>query len=250
MSIFRVERLPNGVAHVMMDDPARKVNVIDEAAIADLELALGTLEGDTGLRGVVVLSGKPGSFVAGADVHAIASLTDRDAVHALVRRAHSAFGRLSALPCPTVAAIDGICLGGGTELALACGSRIASEEERTQIGLPETLLGIIPGFGGTTRLPRLIGLSAALDLILTGRALDARRAERMGLIARAVPAAWLIEYAHRRLGELERKPPRRRRDRFRPRGFGSRLMDGTSPGRGLVLNRARSLTRARTAGNY
>ena len=103
---------------------------------------------------------------------------------------------------PTVAAIDGVCLGGGTEIALACDSRVASEEPRTQIGLPEVLLGILPGFGGTTRLPRLVGVSAALDLILTGRALDARRAEKMGLVARAVPAAWLIEHAEARLGQL------------------------------------------------
>src|SRR2546427_5668805 len=225
MPVFRVERQPNGVAHLVMDDPARKVNVLGEAAIADLERALGVLESDTELRGVVLLSGKPGSFVAGADVNAIGALTDREAVHGLVRRAHAAFGRLAGLHCPTVAAIDGICLGGGTELALACDSRIAAEEERTQIGLPEVLLGIIPGFGGTTRPPRLVGLTVALDLILTGRAVDARRAERMGLIARAVPAAWLLEHAHRRLAELERKPRRRRRDRFRPRGLASRLMD-------------------------
>ncbi|HEY2955516.1 MAG TPA: 3-hydroxyacyl-CoA dehydrogenase NAD-binding domain-containing protein [Candidatus Eisenbacteria bacterium] len=250
MPVFRVERQPNGVAHVVMDDPARKVNVIDEAAIADLDLALATLEGDTGLRGVVLRSGKPGSFIAGADVHAIAALTDRAAVHALVRRAHSTFGRLAALSCPTVAAIDGVCLGGGTELALACTSRVASEEERTQIGLPETQLGIIPGFGGTTRLPRLVGLSAALDLILTGRTLDARRAERMGLIARAVPAAWLIEHAHRRIAELEKKPPKRRGDRYRTRRFAAWLMDGTSVGRRLVFNGARALTRKRTAGHY
>src|SRR6185369_15150172 len=104
---------------------------------------------------VVLRSGKPGSFIAGADVQAIGGLTDRDRVHAVVRRAHAAFGRLAALKAPTVAAIDGVCLGGGTEIALACDSRIASEEPRTQIGLPEVLLGIFPGFGGTQRLPRL-----------------------------------------------------------------------------------------------
>ncbi len=250
MPIFRVERQPNGVAHLVMDDPARKVNVIDEAAIADLERALAVLEGDRELRGVVLKSGKPGSFVAGADVNAIASITEREAVHVLVRRVHGVLGRLSALDCPTVAAIDGTCLGGGTELALACDSRIASEEEHTQIGLPETLLGIIPGFGGTTRLPRLTGLSAALDLILTGRTVDARRAERMGLVARAVPGAWLIEHAHRRIAELERKSQKHRRDRFRPRGLASWFMDSSSAGRGMVFGRARSMTRARTGGHY
>src|SRR5206468_1369508 len=141
----------------------------------------------------IVISGKPGSFIAGAYVDAIGSLTSAEQVHGLVRRGQAAYARLAALPCPTVAAIDGVCLGGGTELALACDSRIASEEPRTQIGFPEVMLGILPAWGGTTRLPRLVGLPAALDLILSSRTLDGRRAEKLGLIARAVPAAWLIE---------------------------------------------------------
>jgi 3-hydroxyacyl-CoA dehydrogenase / enoyl-CoA hydratase / 3-hydroxybutyryl-CoA epimerase len=250
MAIFQIERGEKGIAHLVMDDPGRRLNVIDEAALNDLDAALATLEQAGELRGVIVRSGKPGSFIVGADVKRIAAITDSIEVHALVRRAHAAFGRLAALKVPTVAAIDGVCLGGGTELALACDSRIASEEPRTQIGLPEVLLGILPGFGGTTRLPRLVGLSAALDLILTGRSLDARRAAKIGLVAQAVPAAWLIDYAERRIAELSKRPAGRRRDRFHPRGLGQRLLDGTSFGRGIVLNRARALTRARTAGQY
>jgi len=250
MAVFRVDTRSRGIAHLVMDHPARKVNVLDTDAIADLEAALGALEGTAGLRGVVLASGKKGSFIAGADVSAIGSLTDREQVLALIRRAHGAFNRLAALPCPTVAAIDGVCLGGGTELALACDSRVASEEPRTQIGLPEVLLGIFPGFGGSQRLPRLVGLAAALDLILTGRALDARRAERMGLIARAVPAAWLIERAEERLEILAARPPQRRRDVYRPRGFGAWFVDRTPFGQAIALGRARSMTRARTGGHY
>jgi len=250
MPIFRVEWTDRGIAHLVMDDPERKVNVIDVAAIEQLEAAMTELEGRADLAGVVLRSGKRGSFIAGADVNMIAAITDRERVLAIVRRAHAAFGRLAALACPTVAAIDGVCLGGGTELALACDSRIASEEPHTQIGLPEVMLGIFPAFGGTTRLPRLVGLSAALDLILTSRALDGRRAERMGLVARAVPAAWLIEHAHRRIEQLRALPRERRRDSFRPRGLMPFLLDGNPFGRALVLNRARSMTQARTAGNY
>ena len=250
MAAFRIERGEKGIAHLVMDDPARKVNVIDEAALADLEGAVAALERAGDLRGVIVRSGKKGSFIAGADVDAIGAITDREVALAVVERAHRAFGRLAALAVPTVAAIDGTCLGGGAELALACDSRVASDEPKTQIGFPEVLLGILPGFGGTTRLPRLIGLSAALDMILTGRTLDARRAARIGLIAQVVPAAWLVEYAERRIAEISKRPANRRRDRFRPRGLVQRFLDGTSIGRSIVLNRAKSMTRARTGGYY
>ena len=250
MPVFHLDRKDRGIVHLVMDHPARRVNVLDVEALDDLGRTLEDLSSMADLQGVVLRSGKPGSFIAGADVQAIGSITDRDEVLQLVRRAHAAFGKLASLPCPTVAAIDGVCLGGGTELALACDSRIASEEPRTQIGLPEVLLGIFPGFGGSQRLPRLIGLPAALDLILTGRAVDARRAEKMGLVARAVPAAWLIEHAHRRLEALARRPKGRRRDAYRPRGFGAWFLGSTPFGRTLVLSRARGMTRARTGGNY
>src|SRR5262245_27312621 len=239
MSVFRVEPQAGGVVHLVMDHSERKVNVLDECALGDLERALDELAARDDTRGVVLRSGKPGSFIAGADVEAIGSITDREVALALIRRAHASFGRLAALPVPTVAAIDGICVGGGTELALACDTRIASEEPHTQIGLPEILLGIIPGFGGTTRLPRLIGLRAALDLILTGRALGARRAEKNGWIARAVPQAWLVESAERRLHEIAKRPAKNRRDRYRPRGFMDGFLDQSAVGRGIVFNTAR-----------
>ena len=250
MAVFRVEMQEGGIAHLVMDHPARKVNVLDAEALAGLDQAMGELERAEMLKGVVVLSAKKGSFIAGADISAIGSLTDREQVLSLIRRAHAAYQRLGALPCPTVAAIDGICLGGGTELALACDSRVASDEPRTQIGLPEVLLGIFPGFGGSQRLPRLVGLAAALDLILSGRALDARRAEKMGLIARAVPAAWLIERAHERLAALAARPAARRRDAYRPRGLGAWFVDRTPFGQAMALGKARSMTRARTGGHY
>ena len=242
-----------------MDDPARRSTCIDEPALADLERRSPSSRRAPGLRGVIVRSGKRGSFVAGADV-------ERD------RRDHGpragaapwsgartrpsrAWPRCPARRWPRSTAS---AWAAGSELALACDSRVAAEEPHTQIGLPEVLLGIIPGFGGTTRLPRLVGLSTALDLILTGRTLDARRAERAGLVARAVPGAWLIEHAHRRLAELAargragrgasaQRPPG---DRWRPRSLRSWFMDGTPFGRGLTFARARALTQARTGGHY
>lgn len=250
MSAFRVEPGAGGIVHLVMDHPHRKLNVLDGEALTGLEGALGELEGRPGLRGVVLRSAKPGSFIAGADVDAIGALTDREQVRVLIRRAHAAFGRLAALPVPTVAAIDGVCLGGGTELALACDSRIASEEPRTSIGLPEVMLGIFPGFGGSQRLPRLVGLAAALDLILTGRSLDARRAERVGLIAKAVPAAWLIERAHERIEQLAKRPAGRRRDAYRPKGLAAWFIDRTPMGRAMAIGQARTMTRKRVGTHY
>jgi 3-hydroxyacyl-CoA dehydrogenase / enoyl-CoA hydratase / 3-hydroxybutyryl-CoA epimerase len=250
MEVFRIEPGPEGIAHLVMDDPARRLNVIDEAALDSLEQALASIETDTAIRGVVVRSGKSGSFIAGADVAAIAAITDPEAARTVVRRAHAVFARLAALRVPTVAAIDGVCLGGGTELALACDSRVASEDPRTQIGLPEVMLGILPGFGGTTRLPRLIGLPGALDLLLSGRTLDGRRAERMGLVARATPSAWLLAAAERRVRDLMRLPDGGRRDAYAPRDAAAWFLDRTPFGRALAFQQARASVKARTAGNY
>jgi 3-hydroxyacyl-CoA dehydrogenase/enoyl-CoA hydratase/3-hydroxybutyryl-CoA epimerase len=250
MSVFRLEPQAGGIVHLVMDHPERRVNVLDEQALADLESVLGSLTGRPDLAGVVVVSGKPGSFIAGADIEAIGSITDREQALALIRRAHAAFGRLASLPVPTVAAIDGVCLGGGAELTLACDSRIASEEPRTQIGFPEVLLGIVPGFGGCVRLPRLIGLPVALDLILTGRALDARRAEKAGLIARSVPAAWLIDRAHERVRVLAGRSGRARRDAYRPRGAAAWLLSRSAIGRGIALQQARRQTLGRVGAHY
>ncbi len=238
MSVFRVEYPKQGLAHLVMDDPERKVNVLDEPAIAALESALGELESNAALTGVILRSGKAGSYVAGADVRVIGSITDPEQVRVLVRRAHAAFSRLANLRVPTVAAIDGVCLGGGLEISLACDSRVAAEEPRTQIGLPEVLLGIFPAFGGSTRLPRLVGLPAALDLILTGRTLDAKRAEKMGLIAKAAPAAWLLAAAEKRLAELAKRPAGSRRDRFRPKGAVPSLLASARDGRSCSSRRA------------
>ena len=249
MSVFRVEYRPNGIAHLVMEDSTRKLNVLTIAAFNDLDAALAELEGHADLRGVVLRSGKDGSFIAGMDIEAIASVIEAAEAAKLVTRAHEIFSRLAALNVPTVAAIDGVCLGGGLEIALACDSRVAAEES-AQIGLPETLLGIFPAFGGTTRLPRLIGLSAACDLILTGRTLDAKRAEKMGLVAKSAPAAWLLEAAEQRLARLAERPAAARRDRYRPKGFGPWLVDTAPFGRALVFRQARAGVMAKTGGHY
>lgn len=170
-----------GLAWLVLDDPGKKVNTLSSRLFEWFEEQLDRLERERP-AGLIVTSGKPDGFVAGADLEELLTVTDKEGVIALLQRGHEAMQRLAGLPFPTVAAIHGACLGGGLELALACRFRVATEHRKTKLGLPEVQLGLIPGLGGTQRLPRLIGVPAALDLILTGKQIDARRAKKLGLV--------------------------------------------------------------------
>jgi 3-hydroxyacyl-CoA dehydrogenase/1,4-dihydroxy-2-naphthoyl-CoA synthase len=253
MSLLRLERAAHGIVHLVMDDPAHAANVLDAAALAELDAALAELAARSDVAGVLVRGGRPGTFATGAEVEALGPVADRGAAVRAIERAQATLARLADLSCPTVAAMDGPCLGVGTELALACESRLAADEPRTRIGLPDVVLGFCPALGATTRLVRLVGLRRALELLLEGRLVGAREAERIGLVARAVPAATLLEQAERRLAEAVARRARGSRpagDRWRPRSIGEWLADGTAAGRSLTLGRAAAHTRARTRGEY
>ena len=239
----------HGLGWLVLDDPERRVNVLTEAVmrrLAELVQDAHGLAATGRLRALVVWSGKPDSFVAGADVDAIAEIDDSTSGEAAARLGQAVFMDLEQLEAPTVAAIHGVCLGGGTELALACRYRVASDSPKTRIGLPEVQLGIIPAWGGTARLPRLVGLRAALPLLLTGEPASVFRARRIGLVDEILPAPGFRE----RVRELTRalldgSAPRRRK-----RPLGARLADDTAPGRWLVLAAARRSVRSRTGGHY
>ncbi|MEZ5964361.1 MAG: 3-hydroxyacyl-CoA dehydrogenase NAD-binding domain-containing protein [Planctomycetota bacterium] len=221
-----------GVATLRLGAPTEDIVTLTEARIAALEGALADLETATNLRGLLVTGARPGMFAAGADIHAIADITDPQVGEAAAKRGRAAFDRLAALRVPVVAAIEGPCLGGGLELALACDMRVASDASSTRVGLPEVKLGIVPGFGGTQRLPRLIGLPKALDLILRGKLLDAEQALRSGVVDRVAPSERLLEVARRELDALVaagRKRPRRK-----PWSAMTKLLSSTVPGRALV----------------
>jgi 3-hydroxyacyl-CoA dehydrogenase/enoyl-CoA hydratase/3-hydroxybutyryl-CoA epimerase len=158
-------------------------------------------------RGLVIRSGKANGFIAGADVDEFGELKSVDDATALVRRGWDIFQELAATPYPTLALVRGFCLGGGMELALACRYRVAVDEPATRLGLPEVMLGIVPGWGGIKRLPRLTGAPAALDLLLTGRTVDARRARKLGIADECVPPRIMENTAR---GVLLSKPPPRR----------------------------------------
>ena len=233
-----------GVACLVLDDPAKKVNTLSTRAMEWLE---GTLDEIESARpaGLVVVSGKPDGFVAGADIEELRGAADRDQVLALLARGHELMERLAALPFPTVAAIHGACLGGGLELALACRRRVATDHPKTRLGLPEVQLGLIPGLGGTQRLPRVVGVAAALDLILTGRPIDARKARRIGLVDTVCHPAVLRAAAIGLVRGVDGRRP--------ARPLASRagdLLARTPLGGKLVWERARARVLRETGGHY
>lgn len=205
-TVFKLEELPGPIALVTFDVPGQKVNTLGRAVQAELSQLVDQLEKRTDLRGLLLRSGKPGQFIAGADLNELGSLIDvskEDAAEAL-HAGHRLFDRVSDLPFPTISLIDGPCVGGGTELSLALDERLAADNAKTRIGLPEVTIGLIPGWGGTQRLPRLIGLSAAMEMIFSGEPLPARKAASLGLVFDAVPSDKLIDEGCRLIETLRK----------------------------------------------
>src|SRR5690606_19859509 len=191
---WQLEGRADGVVVVTIDREGQAVNALSQDMLIELGELLERLAIDPP-KGVVFRSGKASGFVAGADVKEFQQFDAEGSVGDALFRGQQVFSRLAALPCPTVAAIHGFCMGGGTELALACRYRVASDDASTRIGLPEVKLGIYPGWGGSVRLPRLVGAPAAFDMMLTGRALSARAARATGLVDKVVDEAMLVDAA-------------------------------------------------------
>jgi enoyl-CoA hydratase len=181
-----------------------KLNALNRATLSELQAALQTLADDRVLRVLIVTGAGPKAFVAGADIAEFEGLTPDDATR-YARLGQAVLDRLELLPVPSIAAINGYALGGGCELALACTFRLMADTAR--IGLPETSLGLIPGFGGTQRLARAVGRQQALELILTGRQIAADEAVRLGLALRAVPSAELLDDAKAFAAQLATRAP-------------------------------------------
>lgn len=195
-SSVRVESRSDGVAVLTVDQPGGRVNMLTGDFLTEFDAAVAALAGRTDLVGLVVASGKPGMFVAGADLSSFLRAAPGDpAVREWIELGLRAFDRLESLPFPTCAAIDGPALGGGLELALACDYRVCGTNPRVQLGLPETKLGLIPGLGGTQRLPRVVGLATASEMIATGIPLDSRGAGTAGLADDTTESPGLIDLA-------------------------------------------------------
>ena len=237
----------DGIAVVTFDLPGEPVNKLSDAVKVEFEALLIRIRDDDAIRAAVLISGKPDSFIAGADIEQFTALTTESAAERLSFEGQEMVNRVEALAKPVVAAIHGACLGGGLELALACHYRVATDHPKTQLGLPEVQLGLLPAAGGCQRLPRLIGARAALDMILTGRSERGARALRLGLVDELVPPSILRAAAVAAADRVGRQGPPRRSP---VGGLQAYFLDRTAAGRRLVYRAAEKRVRARTGGHY
>ena len=252
--------IEDDIALVTIDVKGDSQNTLKEAFAPQLHELLADIKNQTGIKAVVVCSGKPDSFIAGADISMLKNAKTEADVEKIVELGHSAFDALENSSLPIVAAIHGPCLGGGLEFALACHARVASVDSQTVFGLPEVQLGLLPAGGGTQRLPRQIGIAQALDLMLTGKKVKAKKALKLGLIDEVVPATILVNAAKKKALELASKGD------FSPRlhresghwydaltsfsGIQKLALEDNSYGRSILFDQARKKTKAKTLGNY
>lgn len=241
---FTLELRDDQVAVIHINVPGESMNTLKASFASEVTHVLQEIEQQRDLQGVVIISDKPGSFVAGADIGMIDACDNAADAESLARQGQAMFDRIEGLKIPVVAAIDGACLGGGLELALACHYRVATDNPRTVIGLPEVQLGLLPGSGGTQRLPRLIGIQKALPLILTGKQLRAKQAKKLGIVDDVVPATILLEAAVKRVLSSKAKVRKAKLPVMH------RLLEGTGVGRGIIFSKAREQAQAKAKGNY
>ena len=239
MSTFTLEK-QDGIAIVTVDSPGLPQNVMNTAIQAEYEGLLADIGSDTSLTGMIMISGKKDCFLAGADISMLQSIETEEQAFVSSRLLHALCQQIADLPITTVAAIDGVCLGGGLELALVFDYRIATNNKATRIGVPEVQLGLLPGGGGTARLPRLIDLPDALDMMLTGRQINADRAKKLNLVDEVVAPAVLMDVAKRYVAKDKRVVKH---------SFKNRVMK-FAPIRRFIISKARDQVMSQTKGKY
>ncbi|WP_445945121.1 fatty acid oxidation complex subunit alpha FadJ [Shewanella sp.] len=241
---FNLARRDDGIAVLTMDVPGETMNTLKAEFGPEISTVLAEIKSDSSIKGLVVISGKADSFVAGADISMLDACTSADAAKALSQQGHQVFAELEGLSIPVVAAINGACLGGGLELALACHLRVCSDDAKTMLGVPEVQLGLLPGGGGTQRLPRLVGITTALDLMLTGKQVRPKQALKMGLVNDVVPNSILLETAVNlaKKGKKTAAPVKK--------SFINKVLESTSFSRDIIFDQARKQVEKKTQGNY
>jgi 3-hydroxyacyl-CoA dehydrogenase/enoyl-CoA hydratase/3-hydroxybutyryl-CoA epimerase/3-hydroxyacyl-CoA dehydrogenase/enoyl-CoA hydratase/3-hydroxybutyryl-CoA epimerase/enoyl-CoA isomerase len=244
---FKLEELDNKIALLSIDLPDKKVNTLGQAVLKELFALVGQLERRADLRGLLFRSGKPGQFIAGADLNELAALAyaTKDQAQAAIQFGHLLFGKISQLPFPTVALVDGNVMGGGTELILAMDERLVSKSPQTKIALPEVKIGLVPAWGGTQRLPRLIGAHNAIEMITSGEPVSAERAVALGLAFDAVPGDALVDEGRRLIDYLQQSGvwKEKRKQRHQPIGLSEDQLH-------FMFGVAEGAIQAKTKGQY
>lgn len=243
--IATIEKLANGVAIVWLDQPNEKINKVSLDFVNEIDQLFQGLENDSSIKAAVIASKKK-DWIAGADIDMFGNVKKKGDFIQFTRNGHESLYRLERSKKPVVAAIHGACLGAGTEIALACHGRIVSDDRSTHLALPEVMLGLLPGGGGTQRLPRLIGIQKALDMMLTGKKIYAGKAKKMGLADKITTKESLLNAAVEFALQLS-KSPIKREDK---RELLEKLLESNSFTRGIVYKKAKEMVLKQTLGNY
>jgi len=243
-SAFSLDVREDGIAILTMDVPGETMNTLKMEFAEQISEMLDQISANSQIKGVVVISGKEGSFVAGADISMLAACKSAEDGETIAKGGQAIFQRIEDMRIPFVAAIHGPALGGGLELALACHSRVCSDDKKTQMGLPEVQLGLLPGSGGTQRLPRLIGVQQAMKMMLTGASVRAKQALKYGIVDDMVAQSILLDVAIKMAaaGKPVKKSPKL--------NLMNKFLEKTPFGRNTMFNQARKQTSAKTKGNY
>lgn len=241
---FNLSRREDGIAVLTMDVPGETMNTLRSEFGPEISEVLAEIKADNSIKGLVLISGKKDSFVAGADISMLDACETAADAKLLSQQGHVVFNELESLTIPVVAAINGACLGGGLELALACHKRVCSLHAKTMMGVPEVQLGLLPGGGGTQRLPRLVGVTTALDMMLTGKQLRPKQALKMGLVDDAVPESILLRTA------VEMALAGKRPAKKKKQSLINQVLEGTSAGRNIIFDQAAKQVSKKTQGNY
>ena len=251
LTVFQLVQRDDGIAVVTIDVPGGNQNTLKAEVFGETHELLDRLTQDVNIQGVVFISGKPDSFIAGADINLLKSLQTATEAIDLSHAGQRLFDRLENFKAPVVAAIDGTCLGGGLEMALACHGRVCTDNPKTVLGLPEAPLGILPGGGGTQRSLRLIGISAALGLLLTGKHVNAQKARRLGLVDDVVPTSILLPTAIDLVKKLQHnRAAHKANNLLSVRGLTQLALEGNPLGRRVLFQKAREQVLRKTKGNY
>jgi 3-hydroxyacyl-CoA dehydrogenase / enoyl-CoA hydratase / 3-hydroxybutyryl-CoA epimerase len=248
MNAFSFEIDAQGICIVTMDLPDEKVNKVTREGVLEIENILNRIENEREIKAAVIISGKEDNFIAGGDINEFLKIASVDDGRMLSLRVQEVLNKVENARVPFVAAIHGACLGGGLEIALACEYRIATDDPKTVLGLPEVQLGLIPGAGGTQRLPRLLGIAQALDMILTGKSVNSKKAKRIGLVDELAPKQIFLDVAKKRALLISSK----KLNTVRPwvRDFRELLFEKNPLGRKILFDKSRKEIMRKTHSNY